>query len=387
MDDTDRTTLRTGLVYDERFLEHDTGSEARVRLRTGTFELSPQPHPSAAIITQRSREFLDGAGLSAQMQRISARPASATELSYYHTPEYIDGIAIWARENTQGPLRAPWGEIDEETVLSPGSLEAALYAAGGAMNAVQAVLEGRVSNAFALLRPPGHHATSNQAMGFCIFNNVVVAAHYARRVYGLERIMIIDWDVHHGNGTQDAFYEDAGVLFVSLHQQDWFPENSGTLEQVGCGAGEGYTINIPLPPGTGDRGYRAAFERIILPIGRQYQPQLILISAGQDACWLDPLAQMMMTMDGYRDLATMTVKLATEVCEGHLVVLTEGGYSAPYAPYCSAATVEALMGADTGIIDLYDTAPELKTCQTIFSHDTRQALQRALTRYQQWWRL
>lgn len=387
MDVMDRATLRTGLVYDERFLEHDAGVEDKVLLRTGSFKLSPQPHPSSAIITQRTKEFLDGTGLTEHMHLIPARPASVAELSNYHTPEYIAGIRACAKVSTHGPLSASWGEIDEETVLSPGSFQAALYAAGGAMNAVQAVLEETVRNAYALLRPPGHHATSKQAMGFCIFNNAVVAAHYARRVYGLERIMIIDWDVHHGNGTQDAFYEDPGVLFVSLHQQDWFPENSGTLEQVGSGTGEGYTINIPLPPGTGDRGYRAAFERIILPIGRQYRPQLIIVSAGQDACWLDPLAQMMMTMDGYRDLATMVVNLAAEICEGRLVLLHEGGYSAPYVPYCSAATIEALTGVNAGIIDLYDTAPELKCCQTIFSHDTQQALQDALTRYQQWWQL
>ncbi|GCE16443.1 hypothetical protein KDK_02430 [Dictyobacter kobayashii] len=225
----------TGLVYDERFLAHDTGVEATVLTRTGSFELSPLPHPSASTITQRTKEFLDRTGLAARMHPIAARPATLAELSSYHTTEYIAGIHACAQESIHGPVSASWGEIDDETVLSPGSFEAALYAAGGAMNAVQAVLEGSARNAYALLRPPGHHATRNQAMGFCLFNNVVVAAQYARRVYGLERVMIVDWDVHHGNGTQDAFYADSAVLFVSLHQQDWFPEAVGPWSKLVVG--------------------------------------------------------------------------------------------------------------------------------------------------------
>ncbi|GCE24624.1 histone deacetylase [Dictyobacter alpinus] len=378
---------RSGLIYDQRFLAHDTGTESTVITRHGSFELTPEPHPSSSMIIRRTKEFLDGTALSAQMAPLIARPASESELTSYHTPEYIAGIRTCAERSMRGPLKARWGEIDDETVLSPGSFDAALYAAGGALNAVQAVLEGSVDNAYALLRPPGHHAMRNQAMGFCIFNNVVLAANYARKTYGLERIMIVDWDVHHGNGTQDAFYTDPNVLFLSLHQQDWFPEGSGKLEQVGEGAGEGYTVNIPLPPGTGDRGYQAAFEQLVLPIGRQYRPQLLLVSAGQDASWLDPLAQMMMTMDGYRSLAAMMVDLAAEVCEGRLVFFHEGGYSAPYVPYCSVAVVEALMGVDAGIIDLYDKAPELHSCQTAFSNDSRQALQAARKWHQRWWNL
>ncbi|GER85899.1 histone deacetylase [Dictyobacter vulcani] len=378
---------RSGLMYDQRFLSHDTGVESTVITRHGSFELSPEPHPSSAMIIRRTKEFLDGTGLSAQMVPIMARAAIKEELTSYHTPEYIAGVRTCAERSMHGPLDAEWGKIDEETVLSPGSFDAALYAVGGTLNAVQAVLDGTVDNAYALVRPPGHHATHNQAMGFCLFNNVVLAANYARKRYGLERIMIVDWDVHHGNGTQDAFYADPNVLFLSLHQQNWFPEAGGELEQIGMGKGEGYTVNIPLPPGTGDRGYQAAFEQIVLPIGRQYRPQLVLVSAGQDASWLDPLAQMMMTMDGYRSLAAMMVELAGEICEGRLVVLQEGGYSAPYVPYCSVAVAEALMGIDVGIIDLYDKAPELYRCQTIFSQDTRQALQAARRWHQRWWNI
>ncbi|HEX4208009.1 MAG TPA: class II histone deacetylase [Ktedonobacteraceae bacterium] len=376
--------VRSGLVFDPRFLLHDTGTESTVVTRSGSFELSAEPHPSAASITRRIKEFLDGVGLTAQMFPVPARAATENELATYHTHDYIAGIRACAGG---GPKRGPWGEVDEETVLSPESFEAALYAAGGAMNAVSAVMDRTVHNAYALLRPPCHHATRNQALGFCIFNNTVLAAQHARNAYGLERIMIIDWDVHHGNGTQDAFYGDAGVLFVSLHQQNWFPHLSGALEQVGAGAGAGYTVNIPLPPGTGDKGYLAAFAQIVLPIGLQFQPQLIILTAGQDASWLDPLARMMITMDGYRQMAQLMVDLAEEVCAGRLVMLQAGGYSAPYVPYCTVAAVEPLVGADLGIVDLYDNAPELERCQTIFSRDTQEALTAARSWHRRFWKL
>jgi acetoin utilization deacetylase AcuC-like enzyme len=376
---------RSGLVYDERFLSHDTGVESLVVTSNGSFELAPEPHPSSAAIIRRTKEFLDGSGLTAGMYPIPARAATEEELTTYHTHEYITGVRTYAEKGLNGPFAASWGAIDEDTVLNPGSFDAALYAAGGGMNAVQAVMEGKVHNAYALLRPPGHHATRNQAMGFCIFNNIVLAAQYAKKTFGLERIMIVDWDVHHGNGTQDAFYQDSGVLFVSLHQQDWFPALGGELDQIGCDEGNGYTVNIPLPPGTGDRGYRAAFEQIVLPIGQIYQPQLILVSAGQDACWLDPLAQMMVTMDGYRTLTSLMVDLAARVCEGRLVLFHEGGYSASYVPYCTTAAVEVLVGVNLGIVDLYATSNELARSQTIYGHETQQALLAARAWHQRWW--
>jgi len=378
------SAYHTGLVFDEHFLTHDTGVESTVMMHGGSFEISPESHPSAVFITRRIKEFLDGSGLTRCMAPLSARAASEDELAVYHTREYMAGIRAYA---AGGVSSGSWGEVDKETVLSPGSFEAALYAAGGAMNAVSAVLEGKVRNAYALLRPPGHHAMRNQALGFCVFNNAVVAAHHARAVYGLERVMIVDWDVHHGNGIQDAFYQDPGVLFVSLHQQNWFPKLAGELDQVGSGAGVGYTVNIPLPPGTGDRGYRAALEQLVLPIGRQFQPQLIIIAAGQDASWLDPLAQMMLSMNGYRQMSALLVGLADEVCDGRLVMLQEGGYSAAYTPYCTVAAIEPLVGVDLGIVDLYANAPELERCQMIFSQETRDALEVARTWHRQWWNM
>ncbi len=375
---------RTGFVFDERFLGHDTGVETLVQMRGGAFVVSPDPHPSSSHITQRIKEFLDGSGLTARMVPIPARAASEDELAFFHTRAYIAGIRAYA---AGGPSSGPWGETDEDTVVSPGSFEAALFAAGGALNAVSAVLEGQVRNAYALLRPPCHHATSNQGLGFCIFNNTVLAAHHARAVYGLERILIVDWDAHHGNGTQDAFYADSGILFISLHQQNLYPRLSGELEQVGSGSGAGYTVNIPLPPGTGDRGYRAAFEQIVLPIGEQFRPQLVIVTAGQDASWMDPLTQMMLTMDGYQQISQMMVNFAEQVCDGRLVMLQAGGYSASYVPYCTVGVVGPLLNNDPGLIDLNAASSEVDLCKTIFTHDTQQALLTARGWHKHWWNL
>jgi acetoin utilization deacetylase AcuC-like enzyme len=374
----------TGLVFDERFLHHDTGTQATVVTRQGSFQIDPEAHPSSVQITRRIKQFLDGAGLTARMQPLAARAATEEELLVYHTRTYLAGVRAHV---DGGPTSGEWGEIDPDTPLSPGSFEAALYATGGAMEAVGAVLEGKVSNAYALLRPPGHHALSNRCMGYCVFNNAVLAAHAARKRFGLERIMIIDWDVHHGNGTQDAFYADPGVLFVSLHQHNWYPKLSGELDQVGAGAGAGYTVNIPLPPGTGDRGYRAAFEQLVVPIGLLYRPQLIIISAGQDPNWLDPLAQMCVTMAGFRAMSSLVLDLAREVCSGRLVMLQEGGYSVAYVPYCTAGAVEPLLGVDLGIVDLYAGSDELERSATIFTRATREALAEARDWHKHWWKI
>src|SRR5207247_2878291 len=174
---------------------------------------------------------------------------------------------------------------------------------------------------------------------------------------------------------------------VSLHQQNWYPKLSGELEQIGTGMGTGFTVNIPLPAGTGDRGYRAAFEQLVVPIGLRYRPQLVIISAGQDANWLDPLAQMMVTQSGFRKMSELVLGLAEEVCEGRLVMLQEGGYSAAYVPYCTVAAVEPLLGLDSGITDLFDTSSELERCKTILSVETLHTLKEARSWHRQWWKI
>jgi acetoin utilization deacetylase AcuC-like enzyme len=221
-------------------------------------------------------------------------------------------------------------------------------------------------------------------MGFCLFNNVAVASLYARR-RGVERIMIVDWDVHHGNGTQAAFYADPSVLFLSLHQEEWYPLGMGTLDQRGEGAGYGATINVPLPAGTGDRGYVAAMARVVEPAARRFRPDLVAISAGQDASMLDPLGRMLVSMDGFRALGRHMRELADSLCEGRLLVMQEGGYSEAYTPFCTLGALEGLTGIRTPVPDPYElaSASELTRAKTVFSHDTAQALDDAVAAHRE----
>ena len=247
-----------------------------------------------------------------------SRDASRVQLERVHDDDYIRRIA-----DTDG---APFRMLDADTGASPQSYRAARRAAGGALSAVDAVLGGEFRRAFAFPRPPGHHAERNRAMGFCLFNNVAVAAKYAQDAYGIERVAIIDWDVHHGNGTQWSFYEDPSVLYVSVHQYPLFP-GTGLVQDTGRDIGQGYTVNLPLPAGQTDHDYAVAFEQIVLPVTAEFDPQLILVSAGFDAHRKDPLAGMKLSVDGYRWMTRALIRLAEEHADGRLVHLLEGGYN------------------------------------------------------------
>ena len=252
-----------------------------------------------------------------RLEPLQARDARFEELAWVHTPEYIRSI-----ESTRG---RPFTVLDPDTGAGPESCAAALRAAGGVLQAVDAVLEGGRSGAFALIRPPGHHAEADRAMGFCLFNNAAVAACYALRRHGLHRVLIVDWDVHHGNGTMHAFYDRPEVLYFSIHQYPHYP-GTGRVEEVGRGPGAGYTINVPLPGGQGDADYLAAFRQLLLPVAREYAPQLILVSAGFDGHQDDPLADMRVSTGGFADLTCVLRGLAAECCPGRLALALEGGY-------------------------------------------------------------
>ena len=217
--------------------------------------------------------------------------------------------------------------------------------------ACDAVLDGEVDNVYALCRPPGHHALAGEGMGFCIFGNVSVAAHHLRSARGLGRVAIVDWDVHHGNGTQSAFYDDPSVLTISLHQDGCFPLFSGAVEENGEGAGAGANINVPLPRGGGRGAYVAAFERVVVPALERFSPDFIIVANGLDAGALDPLGRMQMHSDGYRELTKLMMGAADRLCEGRLVVEHEGGYSSAYVPFCGLAIVEQLSGLSSGVED------------------------------------
>ena len=236
----------------------------------------------------------------------------------------------------------PWGR---------GSYDIALLSAGGVLAALEAVLEGRVSNAYALVRPPGHHALADEGMGFCIFGNAAIAGLHALEHYGLERIAFVDWDVHHGNGTQSAFYDDPRALTISIHQDRCFPPDSGYCHENGSGEGAGYNINIPLPPGSGWGAYEAAYQRVVIPALERFAPQLIVIPSGFDAGAYDPLGRMQLHSEGYRQLTRSLMAAADELCDGKLLFTHEGGYNTWTVPFYGLAVMEELSGIKTATDD------------------------------------
>jgi acetoin utilization deacetylase AcuC-like enzyme len=316
--------VKPGFVYDPIYLKHDTGG-----------------HPENSRRLEVIISHLEQTGLKQRLRLIKPRPATPEELALVHHESHITRVKEMAQQGG--------GWLDADTVVSPASYDAALYAAGGAIEAVAAVMGGEVNSAFALVRPPGHHATARQAMGFCLFNNIAIAARYALEKLGLERLAIIDFDVHHGNGTQDTFYDDPRVLYISTHQYPHYP-GTGRIEETGRGEGTGTTVNIPLPPWCGDVEYERVFKQIIVPATRHFQPQFILSSAGYDGYWDDPLAMMQLTVTGYARIARFINGLADELCQGRLVFCLEGGYHLEAQAYSIKATFDVLLG-ETSIED------------------------------------
>jgi acetoin utilization deacetylase AcuC-like enzyme len=360
-------SLSFGLVFDERFLLHDTGM-VHARLPDGT-SLDAVEHPSSARLIRRIHKLLVGSGMSAQFTPIPVRSATIDELAAFHTRTYIAKVEALSA--------AGHGEAGEGAPVSAGSYQAALLAAGGTVVAIDAILDGVVRGAYVLARPPGHHAIADMGMGYCLFNNVAVATLHARQ-RGVERVMIVDWDVHHGNGTQAAFYADPSVLFLSLHQDDWYPIGMGTLEQRGAGDAVGATLNVPLPAGTGDRGYIEVFERIVSPSARHFKPDLLIISAGQDPSMYDPLGRMLVSMDGFKAMGKHMQRLADEVCDGKLLVVQEGGYSEAYTPFCTMGAIGGVTRIDVQIADPYMSTSELVRAQSVYTRDTARAIEDAV---------
>lgn len=309
--------MRTGLIYHPACLEHDTGDHVENKLRlTGILKV------------------LGASGLEAQMELITPLPATREQLELVHQPEHVRLMESISREGG--------GWITADTVVSSGSFQAALHAAGSAIQGVDAILAGGVETAFALVRPPGHHATAERAMGFCLFNNVAVAAKHALVQYLVPSVMIVDFDVHHGNGTQEIFYTDPRVAYLSTHQYPFYP-GTGYFEERGAGAGLGTTVNIPLPGGCGDEEYGRVFDEVVVPIARRFQPQLIIVSAGYDGYWADTMSSMLITGDGYGHMVRTLKDLAQELCSGRLLFVLEGGYHPIGLPYSVKTTLDVLL--------------------------------------------
>ncbi|MCO5314740.1 MAG: class II histone deacetylase [Solirubrobacterales bacterium] len=324
------------------------------------------PHVERPERVERVLAVLEGSGVLDQLVEVPAREATDPELGLVHTPEMIATVRQGGRSGLE------W--IGPEARAGKGSLEATLLAVGGTLECVDRVLDGELDNAYALLRPPGHHSSADTPMGFCLFNPVAVAARHAQQ-RGVERVVILDWDVHHGNGTHDIFYEDPSVLFISIHQDGLYPAGYGSLDQTGEGEGEGFTVNVPLPPGSGDAGYGAAIDRVIAPVIRRFDPGLILISAGQDPAAADPLGRMSVTTEGFRRMAGAVRDLADEFCDGRLVVFQEGGYSLDHMPFCTLAVIEAIAGLDPS----FDSDPVELDVPTVLGAAEQAAVEAAVT--------
>jgi len=310
--------MKAGLVYDPIYLEHDTGDHVENARR---------------LVTALS--YLKETGIKAKLTCLPPRPALVEELEMIHAPEYISYVKSKAEKGG--------GWLDPDTVMSPKSYEAALYAAGGLVVAVEEVMKGEVDNAFALVRPPGHHAIHDRAMGFCIFNNAAIAAKFALSKFNLNRVLIADFDVHHGNGTQDAFYADPKVLYFSTHQYPFYP-GTGWMDETGTGEGEGTTVNFPMAAGWSDEEYLRAFNEVLVPAALRFQPQLILVSAGFDAHWADHLAMMRVSVKGFAQMVMILKELAAELCQGRLIFTLEGGYNLRVVSSSIKAVFDVLLG-------------------------------------------
>jgi acetoin utilization deacetylase AcuC-like enzyme len=284
-------------------------------------------------------------GLSKKLVSIEPRMGTHEELRYFHTDEYIERIK--SLSNAAG------GDAGENSPFGPGSYEIALLALGGCLEGANAVLQGKIDNGYALIRPIGHHAEADQGRGFCIFGNATITARYAQKVHRLERIGVVDWDVHHGNGTQGAFYEDPSILTISIHQDGYYPHESGSIGETGRGNGKGFNLNIPLPAGSGHGAYIAALERVVLPALRAFSPEFIIVPSGFGASVMDPLGRMLNTSKTYRYMTLLLKQLANEICQGRLLMVQEGGYSTKYVPFCGLAVMEALSGIETEVVDPY----------------------------------
>lgn len=275
-------------------------------------------------------------------ERIKTPPADPDSLYLVHSTEHVRSV--------QDAIRSGRYHLDPDTYVTGSSFRTALDALGCLLGVVDTVLEDRADSGFAAIRPPGHHATPDRSMGFCLFSNVAIAARWAQSQHGVGRILILDFDVHHGNGTQDVFYDDPDVFYMSVHQSPLYP-GTGALEERGTGDGEGTTLNIPLPSGSGDAAYLRVFREILRPIALQFSPEVIFISAGYDAHWMDLLGGMRLSTAGYAKLVREMIEWADVCCDGRVIAALEGGYHTEALAHSVAATVDVLSDPDCRILD------------------------------------
>jgi acetoin utilization deacetylase AcuC-like enzyme/GNAT superfamily N-acetyltransferase len=338
---------RTGLVWHELFGWYNSGSISAGQFPAEISEVKGiyiQPGQHFDVDgTSRAHSLIKVCGAGDELYWMTPKPASKEQLALVHDLKHINRLESL---NTTG------GDAGEFTTFGSGGYEIARLAAGGVIQAIDDVVKGVVRNAYALVRPAGHHAEHDKGMGFCIFNSISIGARYARKC-GLERVAILDWDAHHGNGTEKTFFADKSVLYISTHQDSVYPPRSGSVHDTGEGKGAGYTINIPLPPGTGEGGYDEAWKRLIIPAIDAFRPNIILVSSGFNASAMDPMSNMMLSSAAFVKFTEYLMILADRHCSGRLVLVHEGGYSAATVPYAVVSVIETLMERSHKTVDPY----------------------------------
>lgn len=328
----------TGFWWDERCFWHTGGSYAFLVPVGGLVQpLAAGGLPESPETKRRLKNLLDVTGLIKELEVSSAPMASEEELRRVHPAAYL---REFKRLSDAGG-----GELGERTPFGPGGYEIAALSAGLAISALRDVLAGKQRNAYALSRPPGHHCLPAKPMGFCLLANIAIAIEAALAERRAARIAVVDWDVHHGNGTEAIFYERSDVLTVSLHQENNYPRDSGGADARGAGAGEGFNVNIPLLPGSGHDAYLHAFERVVLPALHAYRPDAIVVACGYDASGVDPLSRTLASAETFAAMTRMTIQAAEELCGGRLLVVHEGGYSEAHVPFCGHAVIATLRGS------------------------------------------
>lgn len=325
--------MKTAFFTDERCFWHGGGNYS-FTLPTGGNVQPGGGLPESPETKRRLKNLIEVTGLAADLAIQSAAPVSRDDLLLVHPASYLDQFK--ALSDDKG------GELGLRTPFGKGGYEVAALSAGLVRGAVFGVLQGIAPNAYALSRPPGHHCLPDFPNGFCLLANIAVAIRAAQAGGLAKRIAVVDWDVHHGNGTEAIFYEDADVLTISLHQDRNYPMDSGSAKDRGTGAGLGANINVPLPPGTGHKGYLAAMDRVVIPALTRFRPELIIVACGFDAAAIDPLGRMLATADTFRQMTRRIMTSAAALCGGKLVLAHEGGYSEVYVPFCGHAVIEEL---------------------------------------------
>jgi acetoin utilization deacetylase AcuC-like enzyme len=337
-----RQIMATGWVWHERYMWHDTGSGAGARSAGGWIE--PATHIEHPATKRRLHNLAAVSGILDELTPIRPQRATPADLETVHDADYVAHVERVAADGG--------GLVGENVPIGRDSYEIALLSAGGALAAVEAILSGEVANAYALIRPPGHHAESRLGRGFCTFNNCAIAARRAQ-ARGTARVAILDWDVHHGNGAQEIFWNDASVLTISVHQDRLYPPDSGDLDELGGPEAHGTNLNVPLPPGCGEGAYLATFEQVVVPALERFAPDLLIVASGYDAAALDPLGRMNLRSHSFRRIARSVLDAAQRVCDGRVLVCHEGGYSEAYVPFCGLAVIEELAGVRTDVTDPY----------------------------------